>query len=141
MGTRRAILFENVDMSELKLVLEGQWYALISAGIKREEYREVTPFWMKRLLVWYDGAPLEEFYATDELFREKMKFALDWLGKGSETEPIRYKHDAVTFYHGYSSKRPSMSWRIDSIQIGEGKPEWGAKPGKEYFVIKLGERL
>lgn len=25
--------------------------------------------------------------------------------------------------------------------IGTGNPDWGAEPGKQYFVIRLGERM
>ena len=27
------------------------------------------------------------------------------------------------------------------IEIREGKPEWGAEPGKKYFVIKHGQPI
>lgn len=49
--------------------------------------------------------------------------------------------DSVTFYLGYTKDRPSMSFKWLCTGYGEGKPEWGAEPGKCYFVIKLGERL
>jgi len=28
-----------------------------------------------------------------------------------------------------------------TLTIGTGKPEWGAEPGKKYFVIQLGETI
>ena len=34
----------------LDLVLKGCWYDLIKRGVKREEYREIKPYWEKRLL-------------------------------------------------------------------------------------------
>jgi len=34
-----------------------------------------------------------------------------------------------------------MTFEIKSIEIGEGKEEWGAIPNKTYFVIKLGNKI
>lgn len=35
--------------SILHLTLKRQWFDLIASGIKREEYRELKPYWNKRL--------------------------------------------------------------------------------------------
>lgn len=128
-------------MSKLKLVLKGQWYGMIATNQKREEYREVTPFWLSRLLTWNDGETLPDYFATDEIYTEILRKKLDEKAAGSKNREIRYKNDDVEFYLGYATNRPSMTWKIESIRIAEGNPVWGAEPGKRYFVIKLGERL
>ena len=51
------------------------------------------------------------------------------------------QHEIVRFYLGYSKNRPQMTFRIKSIEKGIGQEVWGAEPGKEYYVIKLGERI
>jgi hypothetical protein len=33
----------------LKLTLKRKWYNLIAIGAKREEYREIKEYWLKRL--------------------------------------------------------------------------------------------
>ena len=33
-----------------------------------------------------------------------------------------------------------MMWECEGIEIGRGRPEWGA-PDDEVFVIKLGNRI
>lgn len=33
----------------LYLTLKKQWFDLISSGVKNEEYREIKPYWIKRL--------------------------------------------------------------------------------------------
>ena len=114
---------------------------MIATNQKREEYREVTPFWLKRLLKWRNGTAIEDYFVEDKRFRQKLKKMLDFIADGSDTEPIMYKHHAVTFYLGYATNRPSMTWEIESIRMKEGNPVWGAKKGKECFVIKLGRRL
>ena len=34
---------------ELVLPLKAQWYNMIESGEKKEEYREIKPYWQKRL--------------------------------------------------------------------------------------------
>ncbi|RYZ47920.1 MAG: ASCH domain-containing protein [Sphingobacteriales bacterium] len=36
-------------MKPLFLILKGEWYDRILSGEKKEEYRDLTPFWEKRL--------------------------------------------------------------------------------------------
>jgi hypothetical protein len=83
---------------------------------------------------WYDmidsGEKLEEY-------RELKQYWEDRLG---EDVNGRF-HDAVEFRNGYHREARRMKFAIDEIVVGPGNPEWGAEPGKEYFVIKLGERI
>lgn len=90
-------------MEILKLVLKKKWYDMIASGEKKEEYREITNYWIKRI-----------------------------SGKG-------YKF--VTFYLGYAKNRPSMTFEMRTPLIGTGIPQWGAIPGKKYFVLRLGRRI
>lgn len=98
----------------LKLVLKKKYFDMIASGEKKEEYRELTPYWERRL---WEHAPWSDHV----------------------TWPREY--DAVTFYLGYAKNRPSMTFKWKGTDIRWGKMEWGAEFGKEYFVIKLGERL
>ena len=34
----------------LHLTLKKEWFDLIAAGVKKEEYREIKPYWEKRLI-------------------------------------------------------------------------------------------
>lgn len=36
-------------MKTLHLVLKAKWYDMIASGEKKEEYRENTSYWMKRI--------------------------------------------------------------------------------------------
>lgn len=42
-------------MKTLDLVLKSRWYEMICEGPKREEYREKSPYWLKRLLSYNKG--------------------------------------------------------------------------------------
>ena len=37
-------------MKELRLSLKKNWFEMTKAGIKKEDYREITPYWAKRLV-------------------------------------------------------------------------------------------
>lgn len=105
-------------MKVLTLPLKRKWYDMISSGEKREEYREVTEYWNKRLCV----------LLIDNVDRY-----------------FRIKHfDAVTFTLGYPKKADAtrrMTFKIKDISVDYGKPEWGANEWKKYFVIRIGERI
>lgn len=37
-------------MDTLHLTLKKKWFDMIISGIKKEEYREIKPYWVKRLM-------------------------------------------------------------------------------------------
>lgn len=103
-------------MKILHLTLKKQWYQLIESGIKKEEYREIKDYWENRL--------------CDDPQIDKSGWRFNFIVK---------QYDAVLFKNGYSKTARSMLVKWEGMKIGTGNPEWGAEPGKEYFVIKLGE--
>lgn len=111
----------------LDLVLKGCWYDLIKRGVKREEYREIKPYWEKRLLD----------YKSIVRNLEAIKFKQIILGKRIDfCKEYPKGYTQVRFRRGYTQE--SMTFRIDSITIGLGKSELGA-PQEEVFIIKFSE--
>ena len=51
------IQLKRSECAVLPLVLKGKWYDLIASGEKREESRDVKPFWNKRLEKWWTRKP------------------------------------------------------------------------------------
>ena len=49
------------------------------------------------------------------------------------------KHDSITFSNGMIPPVPRFEIDKKGISIGEGNPDWGAIPGKKYFVLELGK--
>jgi hypothetical protein len=50
----------------LHLTLKRQWFDMIASGVKREEYREIKPYWNKRLLAGrYDVVHFRNGYNPD----------------------------------------------------------------------------
>lgn len=130
--------------TDLFLILKGDWYDLIEAKIKTEEYRAITPYWVRRLLT-FEEYPKEHPKAC-KYFPEDICF--DVFENGHDfTEVINgywadfKKFKTVTFQHGYSKTSRRMTFELLGYEVRTGKIEWGAAPGVKYFVIKLGKRL
>lgn len=101
-------------MKILDLPLKAKWYDMIESGVKTEEYREVKPYWSKRLLGF--DAPL---------FSHRYDY--------EQANVKGYTH--VRFRYGYTKR--TMLREIESIRFGYGNPEWGAPKDKQVFIIKL----
>lgn len=102
---------------------------MIESGVKTEEYREIKPYWEKRLVDY--KAVVEDYkslYFADLCLERIMIYGGEY--------PRGYTH--VKFSYGYTKR--TMTFEIESITIGKGNPEWGA-PKSEVFIIKLGERI
>lgn len=115
-------------MRVLHLSLKAKWYDMIEIGVKTEEYREVKPYWIKRLC--------NEFYTDERCITCLGEHCLDCLHKFNRYECKHF--DAVCFSYGYTKRK--MVFEIKEISIGKGNPKWGA-PDKEVFVIKFGKRI
>lgn len=117
----------------LELVLKKKWFDMIASGEKLEEYREINPHWIRRIM---NPKLLTDFHVKEE----------DWARQvgGLDADVfrlIRHRYTEVHFAHGYQAFRPEMNFIISDIAITTGNPAWGAEPGKKYFVIKLGKRI
>ena len=101
-------------MKTLTLPLKKKWFDLIKAGIKKEEYREIKPYYCKRFT-----DPL-----NSRIFRPFENGVKNF--------------DRLVFTLGYpkaEDKERRLEFKNPKIRIGEGIPKWGAEPGKRYFVI------
>jgi len=52
-------------MRILHLTLKKQWFDMIASGKKLEEYRELKPYWHKRLNKKYDAIKFRNGYSKD----------------------------------------------------------------------------
>lgn len=128
-------------MKTLDLVLKKKWYDMIASGEKIEEYREIKPYWITRLLYEHSIHIPDKEYKIGRLRANFFASSVDVLKYKLECQGVRFREFCnVTFHIGYAKNRPSMTFTIKEIVIDEGKEEWGAEKGKAYFVIKLGER-
>ncbi len=96
----------------LKLNLKRKWFEMISDEIKKEEYREIKPFWSR---IFVDG---------------KIKI------KGKYYHPTDV---FIQFSNGYAKKRPQIMFECKGLKVDFGKEEWGAEPNTQYYVLQLGD--
>lgn len=96
-------------MKTLTLSLKRQWFEKIKSGEKKEEYREKSEYWQRRLYRSID--------ANDAEFKQfdRLVFTLGYQNAGDKERRLVFKNPR--------------------IRIGQGRPEWGAEQGKNYFVI------
>lgn len=131
-------------MKPLFLILIGRWFEMILSNEKREEYRDITPYWVRRLIDV--DRSLDESKGESNVVPDNICY--DILVNGFEFNEVLKSYRAkikpfewVYFRHGYNSKNGQCLRGIQSITVGEGLQKWGAEPGKKYFVIKLGEKI
>lgn len=103
-------------MKTLTLPLKKKWFDMIKSGVKTEEYREIKPFWTKRLMM-----PV-----------------IDYADGRISVPDVPMEFDTLVFTLGYPKAGDTerrLEFKNPKIRIGTGKPEWGAEPNKLYFVI------
>lgn len=93
----------------LVLPIKKQWYDMILSGLKKEEYREIKPYYTKR------------FQTIGLLDKE-----------GTPTK----SHCNIIFRNGYSKASPSFIATC-SLSIKEGRTEWGAVPEIKYYALEI----
>lgn len=126
----------GVRMNEkvLTLTVSKQWFDKIVSGEKTEEYREIKPYWVARLLQNNSNIVDVRHLALALACRT------DLLEKYIDAQRIvlkQYTH--VLFINGYRKDSPRIEKEIESITIG--KPKKGLCPDKwldtEFFIIKF----
>jgi hypothetical protein len=110
-------------MKTLHLPLKAQWYDMIESGEKKEEYRELSPHWRMRIMKCRERACAH-------------CFCLSCAQGLDDDDVIKITH--VRFRYGYTKR--TMLFKLDSVTIGKGRPEWGS-PDHKVFILKLGERI
>ena len=130
----------RMEKKVLTLTVSKQWFDMIADERKDEEYREIKPYWAKRLLLV--RSELEEpFSKLDKDLSEKWDSISPEMAKYCFNSPyyktVSFTH--VLFINGYRDDSPRIEKEIESITIG--KPKKGLCPDKwldtEFFIIKF----
>lgn len=107
---------------EIVMTLKKEWFDAIFYGDKREEYREIKPYWTRRLLGYWPA------YADQP---PKLK--------GVYTMP--YGVDRIRFKNGYSKDAREFTIEWKEIQVNTPVPAWCPKDTdytKFVYVLRLG---
>ena len=103
----------------LTLPIKKKWFDMILSGEKKEEYREIKPYYEKRFLKLFG----------EKAFSPRPHFV---------SEKSEIPTQEICFRNGYSKTSPSFIAKC-TLSVGTGKEEWGAEKGKEYFVLTIQE--
>ena len=91
----------------LTLPIKKKWFDMIKSGEKKEEYREIKPYYDSR----FGGYKILSYLTPDRAY-------------------------PILFRNGYGKNKPTIKCYI-RLEKGYGKPEWGAEPNKLYYVLKI----
>ena len=123
-----------MEKKVLTLTVSKQWFDMIMAGEKTEEYREIKPYWVARLFQNNSNIVDVQYLASGLAGRT------DLLKGYIDTYRIVLKpYTHVLFINGYRKDSPRIEKEIVSITIGKPKKGWCPDEflDKEYFVIKF----
>ena len=99
----------------LVLPIKKKWFDMIRSGEKKEEYREIKPYWASRL------------------FKNQMSWGigLEYLLNNKSIEQYGY----YKLKNGYKKDSPSIICYCH-IRRGLGKEEWGAEKRKRILCFR-----
>lgn len=137
---RQIKIMNGAKKKVLTLTVSKQWFDMIVAGEKTEEYREIKGYWVKRLfLLWNEDTCTNEKIPPhcvknwDSISPEMANYCIN----SPYYKAVPYTH--VLFINGYRKDSPRIEKEIESISIG--KPKKGLCPDKwldtEFFIIKF----
>lgn len=124
-------------MKTLHLNLKKKWFDMIYSLIKKEEYREIKPFFCSRFLLYRGKHRTIKWWGYFfEFYGERAGYQII---NHIEKKQISYKeYDLIDFANGMTPPVPQFQIEFKGIEIRGGNPDWGAEPGVRYFVLKLG---
>jgi len=129
----------------LQLSLKTKWFELSEPDQKTEDYRDINKYWAKRLLDFNEEIEDDVFSELVELLSDTNQFdSFGVKGNMAHFNVSFKKFTTNTLTKGYPPKEDMSRKKVyehKGIEIRKGREEWGAEPGKLYFVIKHGKRL
>lgn len=120
---------------ELRLPLKKKWFYMTGPNGKPEDYRDINEYWVKRL------GRIKEYHTDYDL----QTFILELKNGNIAHDFFEFnKFDTNVMTLGYPKKDDKeriKKYEHKGIKIDYGNPDWGAEPGKLYFVIMHGKRI
>lgn len=118
------------ETKDLHLPLKATWFNMIKYDYKVEEYRDITPYWAKRLMEYHPTFDAEmPFNKWIEMiwWREPELFTLNLMNAIWDLK-ILFKHfDNVVFTLGYPKKTETdliMTKRFNFTTFDKAIPGW-----------------
>lgn len=110
----------------LHLTLKKKWFDMIASGEKPEEYREIKPYWISRLV---DGIEQADEKDIGAFYWKVGYYTMSW--------PIDF--DFIIFKNGYAKNSPQLKVECKYIVVDKPNKNWCDECPEYVFVIKLGK--
>lgn len=117
--------------SILTLPIKGKWFDMILSGEKKEEYREIKEYYETRFQNLFGAITVY----PSSIFSDRSEYEL-WQGEAVPEEIRKDSIEEIIFRNGYSKNSKSVKARC-RLRIGKGRPEWGAEPDKQYYILEI----
>ena len=115
----------------LTLPIRKKWFDMILLGEKKEEYREIKEYYETRFRNLFGAITIY----PSSIFSDRSKYEL----LQGEAVPEKIRKDSVheiIFRNGYSKDSKAIKARC-RLRIGKGRPQWGATPDKQYYILEI----
>ena len=115
----------------LILPIKKKWFDMILSGEKKEEYREIKEYYEIRFQNLFGAITIY----PSSIFSHRSKY--EFLQGDAVPEEIRKDSiQEIIFRNGYSKDSKAIKARC-RLRIGKGRPEWGAEPDKQYYILEI----
>ena len=115
----------------LILPIKKKWFDMILSGEKKEEYREIKEYYETRYQNLFGAVTIY----PSSIFSDRREYVL--LQGDAVPEEIRKDSiQEIIFRNGYSKDSKAIKARC-KLRTGKGRPEWGAEPDKQYYILEI----
>ncbi len=104
------------------LPIKAGWYHMILHGYKKEEYRELKPYYTIRFKKLFGCERLSEKEFVDLI---------------NNSEDGRFTTELV-LRNGYNKNSPSAKVNV-TLKAGTGNPDWGAEKDEKYYILRINQ--
>lgn len=115
----------------LILPIKKKWFDMILSGEKKEEYRDIKEYYETRFQNLFGAVTID----PSSIFPDRSEYE---LLQGEEV-PEEIRKDSIQeiiFRNGYSKDSKTIKARC-RLRIGKERPEWGALPDKQYYILEI----
>lgn len=115
----------------LTLPIQKKWFDMILSGEKKEEYREIKEYYETRFQNLFGAVTIY----PSSIFLDGNEYEL----LQGEAVPEEIRKDGIQeiiLRNGYSKNSKAIKVKC-RLSIGKGRTEWGAVPGRDYYILNI----
>lgn len=102
------------------LPIQSGWYHMILHGYKKEEYRDIKPYYTIRF---------KKLFGCERLSEK------EFINLINEDKDGRFTAELI-LRNGYRKESPSAKVNA-TLRAGVGNPDWGAEKDTPYYILTI----